>query len=239
MQFSLIELLVVVAIIGILVTLLLPSLSKAREAARFKVCMSNQRQINLAAQVYANDNNELHVGDFNQSPSTMFFAVRYLNYIGGPVYSGPLDFDKMDKLFENVGAYQCPSAKYKDVTLDFTVNSIDLTYHKNNGGYRGTWTHRVSALPGSAAEIGYLIETNNKKMHDDGSNYNLWDVFKPQAFTYNAAGGPNASSASRCFSANDRQHLGKINVAFFDGHSERRYLNNQSFGFNLLNPLLD
>ena len=43
--FTLIELLIVIAIIGILVTLLMPSLAGARETARRAVCMSNQKQL--------------------------------------------------------------------------------------------------------------------------------------------------------------------------------------------------
>ena len=56
-KFTLIELLIVIAIIGILVSILLPSLSKAREKARRTVCKSNQHNIYLAIIMYGNDNN--------------------------------------------------------------------------------------------------------------------------------------------------------------------------------------
>lgn len=46
--FTLVELMVVIAIIGILVGLLLPAVSAAREAARRAQCQSNQRQVGLA-----------------------------------------------------------------------------------------------------------------------------------------------------------------------------------------------
>ena len=53
--FTLVELLVVVAVIGILLALLTPSLSRAREAGRGVACLANQRQIGAAARMYMDD----------------------------------------------------------------------------------------------------------------------------------------------------------------------------------------
>jgi len=55
--FTLVELLVVITSIAILATLLLPALNRARDEAQSMVCLNNLKQLQLAWQTYADDNN--------------------------------------------------------------------------------------------------------------------------------------------------------------------------------------
>lgn len=54
--FTLIELLTVIAIIGVLAAIVIPTLGSVRQTAHASVCLSNVRQIALACTVYANEN---------------------------------------------------------------------------------------------------------------------------------------------------------------------------------------
>lgn len=61
--FTLIELLVVIAIIAILASLLFPVFSRAREKGQQVTCLSNQRQVAMAAMMFADENQEVYPSD--------------------------------------------------------------------------------------------------------------------------------------------------------------------------------
>src|SRR5437868_6067123 len=68
--FTLIELLVVIAIIAILAAILFPVFAQAKAAAKKTSCLSNQKQIALATQIYAGDYDDTFGGNYGYNPIT-------------------------------------------------------------------------------------------------------------------------------------------------------------------------
>ncbi|EDM29477.1 hypothetical protein LNTAR_17043 [Lentisphaera araneosa HTCC2155] len=77
-KFTLLELMVIIAIIGILVSILIPVLSKSREKARLALCGNNERQIGIALFAFCEDND-------NRFPTSYSGAWVGGTYINRPV----------------------------------------------------------------------------------------------------------------------------------------------------------
>src|SRR5688500_14742174 len=87
--FTMIELLVVIAIIAIMAGMMLPVLSKAREAGRRVVCMSNLRQVGMGLQMYASDHGERLPA---LGPSGREWPLDIMSYIGSSqIFTCPTD----------------------------------------------------------------------------------------------------------------------------------------------------
>ncbi|NLO07450.1 MAG: DUF1559 domain-containing protein [candidate division WS1 bacterium] len=69
--FTLIELLVVIAIIAILAAILFPVFARAREKARQSSCLSNIKQMSLAAMMYTQDYDEVYPGGLTGASGEM------------------------------------------------------------------------------------------------------------------------------------------------------------------------
>jgi prepilin-type N-terminal cleavage/methylation domain-containing protein len=129
--FTLIELLVVIAIIAILAAILFPVFARAREAARKATCLSNLKQIDLAALMYAQDYDEVLPAACCTGWMSSAHPIDPANrYVQNPMDNlGSADFWQMADLLlpyiKSLDIFNCPTAvrrypNFKLVTTTLT-----------------------------------------------------------------------------------------------------------------------
>jgi prepilin-type N-terminal cleavage/methylation domain-containing protein len=112
--FTLIELIVVIAIIGILAALLLPVLTRAKEAARGTSCLNNLHQIGIGLQLYVQDNN-------NHLPIMRDKSLTTTNDLSSP------DQVLSSQLSGNKNVWRCPSDRnqiFEQTDSSYSWNSL-------------------------------------------------------------------------------------------------------------------
>ena len=136
--FTLVELLVVIGIIALLISILLPSLSRAREQAKRVQCLSNLRQIGMATLGYNNENKGWFpaAAAFQATDDWIYWEASRVSIRE----QGALVKFLGDKFFVE-DHYRCPSdtvASHKTYPYSYTMNEcMGGLVAKDNGDLHG------------------------------------------------------------------------------------------------------
>ncbi len=106
--FTLVELLVVVGIVAVLLAILLPALARAQDGARTVRCAGNLRQIALAANMYAIENDDVLPRSSHSALAhgQLPWGPALMNQLNAGTYTGAFG-PEWEKLIN--GLYRCPS----------------------------------------------------------------------------------------------------------------------------------
>jgi prepilin-type processing-associated H-X9-DG protein len=210
-----VELLAVVAVIGLLAALLLPALAGGKHAAQRIKCASNLRQLGLAAQMYLDEN------DGNTFPYRLYATnggvLYWFGWFGSGV-EGEREFDpKQGPLYEYVnglGVEICPSLNYASSYFKSKARGAAF-------GYGYNW-HLGSTNGQPPVNVSRVYNTSQLTLFADTAQIN---DFQPPAspshpmleewyYVDDARGPLNYPNAHF-------RHQQRANVVFLDGHVDR------------------
>lgn len=243
--FTLVELLVVMAIVGILVSLLLPAVQFAREAARLNQCKNNLKQMGLGVHNYCNINKFLPpttLGAYTDFKGTAFVSI--LPFIEAPEIYKQWDFKKSTDVSPNkellatkIPLYICPSMVVLGPTADGTESSYALStgsgYYrteKDNGAFteylgvnkeQKTSIQMISSRDGTAKT--FLIGELDWGLQGIGG-FTQWAIGYPYHSAGSTAGNFNAKDAGptgldyRTWETFRSDHASGAAFVFCDGH---------------------
>ena len=227
--FTLVELLVVIGIIALLISILLPSLSKARQSAMNVKCLSNLRQIGTSMSLYFLDNNATIPAGWGPggNPNDCYDDA-LAKYMPGNAS------DNTGEATDKARVFLCPSA-ILEVQVDQAINygSLPLAFVFDYDGSGKVKYTRVTRLK-RTSEI-MAIADNNQAFADGGSWIYMDDlgpsfhepaVPNPERdipLTGNTDGtGPTGLRYRH--GERNRNKDGSANAVFFDAHAESMLL---------------
>ena len=221
--FTLIELLVVVAIIALLISILLPSLSRAREQARVVKCASMMRQIGIVNHMYANEFDGKYVP----------IKTSMDPYPGGGYYrwhSLPWFLDAMgmqaDEPTPGQGwAYPeqmlCPSDPEEPFGLWVSYGVNAQPHPDDYAPPEGWWAG------GTQIDSSGIVSPSEKGQYFE-AKYS-WVLLHSAAPTFYETAGDQWAGGSPYLTAYRHFDGEGANVLFFDGHAEYRTAENTWF----------